>query len=281
MRFLKRLVTCSVILIAVTALTGYLVLQGSLPQLDGQIRSGHIQAQVVIERDVAGIPVITAGNRPDLAYATGFVHGQDRYFQMDLSRRRAAGELAELFGPVALPLDKRNRLHRFRNRARAVAARLPAFDTEMITAYVAGVNDGLASLAARPFEYLLLRTTPRGWEPEDSLLVAYTMFLELNDDRANRDSRRGLAHKVLPQPLFDFLYPDGTSWDAPLDGVPRSAAPIPLAIDLSTASSIPLTSGSRFSESSDDFIVGSNNWAVAGALTDSGRAIVANDMHLG
>jgi penicillin amidase len=281
MRFLKRLVTWSVVLLAVVALTGYLLLQGSLPQLDGQIRSGHLQAEVVIERDAAGIPVITAANRPDLAYATGFVHGQDRYFQMDLSRRRAAGELAELFGPAALPLDKRNRLHRFRNRARAIVAGLPAFDTAVITAYAAGVNDGLASLSTRPFEYLLLRAAPRSWEPEDSLLVAYTMFLELNDDRANRDSRRGLAHKVLPQPLFDFLYPDGTSWDAPMEGLPGSAAPIPNTNHLSTAGRAPPSSKTRFTETSDDFIVGSNNWAVAGALTDSGRAIVANDMHLG
>lgn len=281
MRFLKRLVTWSVVLLAVVALTGYLVLQGSLPRLDGQIRSGFIQAKVVIERDVAGIPVITAGNRPDLAYATGFVHGQDRYFQMDLSRRRAAGELAELFGPVALPLDQRNRLHRFRNRARAVAARLPAFDTEVIKAYAAGVNDGLASLSTRPFEYLLLNATPRTWKPEDSLLVAYTMFLELNDDRANRDSRRGLAHKVLPRSLFDFLYPDGTSWDAPMDGRPRPAMQLPPASQLNAVVSAPLSPGRKFKETSGNFIVGSNNWAVAGALTDSGRAIVANDMHLG
>ena len=150
MRFLKRFVAWSVALFAVVVLTAYLLLYGSLPQIDGRIRSDNIDAEVLIERDAAGIPVITAANRRDLAYATGFVHGQDRFFQMDLSRRRAAGELAELFGPVALELDKRNRLHRFRNRARAIVARLPAFDTEVIAAYAAGVNDGLDTLWARP-----------------------------------------------------------------------------------------------------------------------------------
>ncbi len=161
MRFLKRLVTWSVVLLMAVALGGYLVLRGSLPQLDGHLQIDHIRADILIERDAAGIPSITARNRNDLAYATGFVHGQDRFFQMDLSRRRAAGELAELFGAVALPLDRRHRLHRFRNRARAIFAAMTSFETEVISAYSAGVNAGLDSLSTWPFEYLLLRTRPR------------------------------------------------------------------------------------------------------------------------
>jgi len=281
MRILKRIVTWSVVLFATLAVIGYLLLRGSLPRLDGHLQVDHIRASVLIERDAAGIPVITAGNRRDLAYATGFVHGQDRFFQMDLSRRRAAGELAELIGPVALPLDKRNRLHRFRNRARAVFGRLTPFDTGVITAYSAGVNAGLESLRTAPFEYLLLRAKPRRWEPEDSLLVAYNMFLELHDERANRDVRRGLAHRVLPRALFDFLYPDGTSWDAPLQGDPRPALPLPHPSDLAVLDSPRSAPRGHFADTGEQFIVGSNNWAVAGALTDSGRAIVANDMHLG
>jgi penicillin amidase len=281
MRILKRIVTLSVVLLAAVALGAYLAVRASLPQLDGQLHVDHISASVLIERDSAGIPVITARNRRDLAYATGFVHGQDRFFQMDLSRRRAAGELAELIGPVALQLDKRNRLHRFRNRARAIFKDLSSFDSAVVTAYAAGVNAGLENLGTAPFEYLLLRTKPGRWEPEDSLLVAYNMFLELQDERADRDVRRGLVHKVLPQVLFDFLYPDGTSWDAPLEGRPRPAMQPPSATQLNAVEVGASAPGSAFIETSDDFIVGSNNWAVAGALTDSGRAIVANDMHLG
>ncbi len=281
MRFLKRCAIGSVVFIVAVVFAGYLVLRGSLPQLEGRIPAQHLRAEVVIERDVAGIPVITARNRSDLAFATGFVHGQDRFFQMDLSRRRAAGELAELFGPVAMALDKRNRLHRFRNRARAIAARLPSFDNEVIAAYVAGVNAGLDSLSVRPFEYLLLQTEPLQWLPEDSLLVAYNMFLELNDDRANRDTRRGLAHQVLSPALFDFLYPDGTTWDAPMEGDPRPASPPPQASDLVAAGSGRSAPLRRYADIDEQTIAGSNNWAVAGALTDTGHAIVANDMHLG
>jgi penicillin amidase len=256
-------------------------LRESLPPLDGQLPATHISADVLVERDAAGIPSITAHSRTDLAYATGFVHGQDRFFQMDLSRRRAAGELAELFGPVALPLDRRNRLHRFRNRARAISAGLKSFDAEVLSAYAAGVNAGLGSLDAWPFEYLLLRSRPQRWEPEDSLLVAYNMFLELNDDRASREIRRGLARRGLPQALFDFLYPDGTSWDAPMEGEPRTASLPPQASEYAVGKAARLVPDLPFGDEVEQFTPGSNNWAVAGALTDSGRAIVANDMHLG
>ena len=281
MQLLKRLATWSLLLLLSVTMGGYVLLRASLPQLDGQVRVDNIRDVVIIDRDAAGIPVISAGNRSDLAYATGFVHGQDRFFQMDLSRRRAAGELAELIGSVALPLDKRNRLHRFRNRARAVSARLTSFDNAVTVAYAAGVNAGLESLNARPFEYLLLRSNPARWEPEDSLLVAYNMFLELNDERANRDARRGLAHQVLPQALFDFLYPDGTNWDAPLMGDPRAVAPVPEPSELSRANFDREAGHDRVPALEEGYLPGSNNWAVAGALTDTGRAIVANDMHLG
>ena len=282
MQVLKRLATWSLLLLLLAAIAAYVLLRASLPQLDGQIRVNGIRGEVHIGRDAAGIPVITATDRRDLAFATGFVHGQDRFFQMDLSRRRAAGELAELFGALALPLDKRNRLHRFRNRARVVSARLTPVEKAVSAAYAAGVNAGLQSLSVRPFEYLLLRSDPQRWEPEDSLLVAYNMFLELNDARANRDVRRGLAHQVLPQALFDFLYPDGTNWDAPLTGNARPVAPVPSPAELGRAKVSPGTVHIAPPEREQEVLLpGSNNWAVAGRLTDTGRAIVANDMHLG
>jgi len=278
---MQRIFTWLSLLAAVVILVVVLLLRGSLPQLDGQIMVAGVRAEVTIARDAAGIPVIVASNRGDLAFATGFAHAQDRFFQMDLSRRRAAGELAELFGPVAVPLDKRNRLHRFRDRARIVAGQLRPLDRDIAAAYAAGVNAGLDSLDVKPFEYLLLRADPQRWEVEDSLLVAYNMFLELNDERANRDSRRGLAHQVLTQPLFEFLYPDGTSWDAPVSGNARPAAPIPGTAEIGGARFESPIARRRSSVSEQDYLPGSNNWAVSGVLTDSGRAIVANDMHLG
>ena len=123
-----------------------------MPELDGEIATQYLSHVATIERDGAGIPVITAANRLDLAFATGYAHGQDRYFQMDLIRRQAAGELSEIFGAVAINADKRYRFHRFRTRAEVVLQTAPAADQLLLQHYTEGVNAGLKSLGARPFE---------------------------------------------------------------------------------------------------------------------------------
>ena len=114
------LVTVVIVALGLT----YLFVARSLPQLEGTIAVAGISTDVTIVRDAAGIPTITGNNRIDVAYATGFAHGQDRFFQMDLSRRNAAGELAELFGSIAVNMDKRNRFHRFRARATAAVEKM-------------------------------------------------------------------------------------------------------------------------------------------------------------
>ena len=95
----------------------YLGFRASLPELDGSLDVAGISDPVKLERDENGNATITASNRTDLSYVTGFLHAQERFFQMDLSRRNAAGELSELFGSLAMEVDRENRLHRFRSRA--------------------------------------------------------------------------------------------------------------------------------------------------------------------
>jgi penicillin amidase len=277
--WLKRLLVAALLLLAVSVVSLWLILRASLPNIVGEIVAAGLTANATIERDEAGIPTITAGNRADLAYAMGFAHGQDRFFQMDLIRRQAAGELSELFGDIALDVDKRSRFHRFRTRARAVLERASPAGVELVGSYAAGVNAGLTSLGARPFEYLLLGTEPQPWRSEDTVLVVYAMFVDLNDERAKNDVRRGLAHRALPPGVYDWLYPDGTSWDAPLLGEPRGESRPPPASVFSirhvTEEAPP--SGERGKK----FLTGSNNWVVSGALTETGRALMSNDMHLG
>ena len=195
-RWALRLLAGAVLAVAILAIVGWLTLRASLPQLDGDIAVEGLVAALSIDRDAAGIPTITADNWPDLAFATGFVHGQDRYFQMDTIRRRAAGELAEIVGAVAVETDKRYRLHRFRSRAKAAVAALDADERILLEQYSAGVNAGRESLGAKPFEYYLLGVAPEAWQPEDSVLVLYAMFVQLNDSRATRDIQRGLAHRI-------------------------------------------------------------------------------------
>jgi penicillin amidase len=280
-RLLIRLVAVAVVLSLVAASLVYFALVRSLPQLDGEIVSANVSAPVIIERDASGIPVITAGNRGDLAYATGYVHGQDRFFQMDLTRRNAAGELAEIFGGNALPLDRRHRFHRFRDRANDVVSMLSADESSIVRAYTNGVNDGLAALGAKPFEYLLTGTEPRPWETADSILVVYTFFMQLNDTRANRDIRRGLVQRVLHAEVFEWLYPQGTKWDAPLIGEPRVGSPLPGPDVYNLAGTKTAHMHSALYADGEPEMPGSNNWAIAGELTETGGAIVANDMHLG
>ena len=257
----------------------WLAVRASLPQLDGAITVDGLSGPVTIVRDDFGIPTITASTRADLAFATGFAHAQDRFFQMDTIRRKAAGELSELFGEAALGTDKRYRFHRFRARAQEVFELASPEGREVVTQYAAGVNAGLNSLGARPFEYLLLQKDPAAWLPEDSILLVYAMFIQLNDSRARKDVRRGFAHRVLPPEVYTWLYPDGTSWDAPLMGEPRIVAPYPLPHEYTVRewdSEAPLSM-----EKGGPPLDGSNNWAVSGALTKTGRAMVSNDMHLG
>jgi penicillin amidase len=258
---------------------------GSLPQLDGEVQTSGIAANVVVERDNLGIPTIHAANRRDLAFATGFIHAQDRIFQMDLLRRNSAGELAEIVGPAALDADRRVRVHRFRDVARRVVAASDAQDRELLTAYAAGVNAGVAALHKKPFEYLLLGETPAPWKAEDSALVMFSMYLDLQGEDYGDEAKLGLMHDLLPKPLFEFLAPRGTEWDAPIQGEAFKVAPIPGPDMFDTrkpnlvARQLLLPPG-QFTETSTCH-VGSNNWAVSGKRTADGRALLANDMHLG
>ena len=179
-------------------------IRGSLPILRGEVIVDGPAAPVRVERDALGVPTIRARTRADLAFATGFVHAQDRFFQMDLMRRNSAGELAELFGPVVRKKDREVRVYRLRSRARDVLKKSPAEERAVLDSYARGVNAGLAALQENPFEYLLLRSNPKPWETEDSLLVLYTMFLQLQGTDAATESARGLVYEKLPAKVAEF-----------------------------------------------------------------------------
>ncbi|MFC4158131.1 penicillin acylase family protein [Chitinimonas lacunae] len=265
---------------ALLATAGWGALRASLPQLDGEREVAGLSAPVDIERDALGVPTIRAAARGDIAYALGFLHAQDRFFQMDLMRRSAAGEVAALVGAAALPMDRANRLHRFRQRAETAVAALPAADRQLLQRYSDGVNAGLGSLDARPFEYLLLRQQPQSWQPADSLLVVYAMYFDLQGSQVRREFARGwLAERVNAAQLA-FLLPEQSNWDALLD---RDAPPLREPALPRSAPSWwrgQLTSAMAPARP-DASASGSNNWALAGNRSVRGAALVADDMHLG
>jgi penicillin amidase len=282
---LRILMTVAGVL-ALALLAVWLFLRASLAQLDGTRHVPGLAGAVSVARDDYGVPLLQGSNRLDLAYATGFIHAQDRFFQMDLLRRAGAGELAELFGTRALALDKGHRLHRFRARAEQVLGSMPAADRQFIDRYVAGVNDGLQALGARPFEYALIGTTPRAWSAADSLLVVDAMFFDLQGSQEARKLARGWMIEHTDAAQRGFLLLDASEWDAPLDAAAPVAAAPPTPPTPATAPpwwgrhrvNTPLrTASSEFIDA-----VGSNNWAVAGSRNRAGGgAIVSDDMHLG
>ena len=272
-------------------------MEASLPQLDGELALAGLSSPVEVERDDLGVPTIHAANRVDAARALGFLHGQDRFFQMDLLRRQAAGELAELVGRGALEVDRAHRRHRLRDVARRIMAAAKPEDKALLGAYAEGVNAGLAGLGAEPFEYLALRADPAPWLPEDSILAVYAMFFELHDETGGWESDLGVLHDMMPEPMFEFLTPTGTEWDAPLVGEAFAVPPIPgpEVFDLHRRPALPKAAfkapgperwGVAPRQRGADWeggpaALGSNNWAVAGSHTADGRALLANDMHLG
>jgi penicillin amidase len=281
-RWIKRVVVGVVALLLLAALAVWFFLRGSLAQLDGKVTAAGLHGRVTVERDELGVPTIAGGNRLDVAYATGFVHAQDRFFQMDLLRRVAAGELAELFGPKALQLDRAHRLHRFRARAAQALAALDPADRELLQRYAAGVNDGVNALGTRPFEYALIGLAPRPWASDDSLLVIWAMYFDLQGSLEGRELARGWLRDHSTAEQLAFLLPEASQWDAPLDA--DSIAPSRPAIpDTAPAwwGQPAARDGATIAASEFAGAVGSNNWAVAGSRSATGGAIVANDMHLG
>ena len=305
-RRLLRVVLWTGIAFVIAVLGGGLWFRGqlldSLPLLDGEISLPGVEGPVVVERDALGVPTLRGESRVDLAAALGFLHAQDRFFQMDLLRRGTAGELAELLGPAVAQDDADFKPHRLRHHARLSLERLPLEDRALLDAYTQGVNAGLEALAAPPFEYLLLRQDPVLWRPEDSMLGIMGYFMLLQNSLGRHEERVGMTRDLLPRPLFEFLVPKSTQWEAPLIGIAGPPPPIPSPEVWDYRRDPPMaTPTSEKGEENEEempqvadrllgrtleslerpLIPGSNAMAVAASHGKEGVALLANDMHLG
>ncbi|HEY0945131.1 MAG TPA: penicillin acylase family protein [Opitutaceae bacterium] len=275
-----------IIVLLVVAARGWSRFRASLPILDGAQPLAGLGAPASLERDALGTVTIRAANRVDVARALGFAHGQDRFFQMDLSRRRAAGELAELFGQAALPLDREARVHGFRALADQVLTRLSKEERALLIAYTEGVNSGRAAQTAAPWEYLVLGLDPVRWRPEDCLLVVYAMTLDLQDETGHYELCLSAVRDTLGDSALAFFGALPGPDDAALDGssAPLPPPPGPRLINLRKEATIthrdPSEIENQKSKIEDLSAPGSNGFALAGARTTSGAALLANDMHL-
>jgi penicillin amidase len=211
-----------------------------LPKTTGQI-AAPISAQAVVQRDALGVPHISAARWEDAVFLQGYVTAQDRLWQMDALRRLAAGELSEVLGASTLELDRESRMLRMRHIAEQHARTLSPGDRSAMVAYGRGVNYFIEThRRALPLEFTLLRYDPKPWSVTDSVLCGLQMYRELT-----------------------------TTWRDEL----RKAAMLSRGNAAKVNLLFPVRAGAEFQP-------GSNAWVLAGALTASGKPILANDPHL-
>ena len=297
----KWLVLSVLTLLLIAALGLYISLRLSLPALDGNSSTYHVTAKTELSRDSLGHAVINADDIFDSAYALGFAHAQDRFFQMDLQRRAASGSLSQWVGEVALDIDKKARFHQFEQRAKAVFNSLPSTQQELLVRYAHGVNDALDEYTLPPFEYLAAGVDIKQWQPTDSILVIYSMYLDLQGTQVELDLAREALLSTFGSDIYSFIT-QPSNYQAALDAseIPLLEAEIPnYPATLRTLTnqqknesgqSAKTTSNSKNNNTAIARAqyngtelpdIGSNNWAVTGSHTVTGAGLLANDMHLG
>ncbi len=288
MRWIRRLLFTVLILVIVVAGTVTYLVQRPFPTTEGTIEIPGLEGSVEVIRDVDGVPHIYASSVSDLFMAQGFVHAQDRFWQMDFSRHIGSGRVAELFGESQLDADVFLRTLGWAKTAEAEYAAAGPEMREVLDSYAAGVNAFLEGKGNTEvsFEYAVLALQNRGyeiepWTPVNTLTWGKVMAWDL---RANLDEEinRAVLSALLPIERVEQLYPPYPE-DHPLiaGGSPsvRSHAQLLVEIGLEDVAdkiaAVDRLLGPRFEG------IGSNNWVVAGSRTASGAPLLANDPHLG
>ncbi|MEO5509090.1 MAG: penicillin acylase family protein [Longimicrobiales bacterium] len=235
----------------------------AVPKADGdQTVSGLLQP-VEINRDSMGVPSIRAHNEHDMLFAQGYVHAQDRLWQMELMRHVGEARLSELMGEKVIRTDRFLRVFGVPRAAAAQDATLDALSRQRLEAYAAGVNAYIAEGNPLPPEYRILGAKPAPWTTRNSLAIEKVMALDLAQysisvNRSRAVARLGPDRAAALQPIYPSWGP--TILDAPV------AAPVPPLAEM-------FVRGGSIANAS-------NAWVIAGSKTQSGKPILANDMHL-
>jgi penicillin amidase len=215
MRLLKAIAVL-LLLLAITAAGGLHYLRRSLPEIDGTTRVAGLSATIEIVRDADAIPHILAANKLDGLFGLGYVHAQDRLWQMEFQRRIGHGRLSEVLGAATLPQDRFLRTVGFGRAAKAAWAATPDWARQQVNAYVAGVNAFISTHhgAGLPPEFTLLRFEPEPWTAEDVVVWVKMMAWDLSGNYSFELLRHDLLHAVGEQRLAQLMPPyptDGLS----------------------------------------------------------------------
>lgn len=251
------------------------------PQISAKsVRSPWLREEVRIRRDERGIPFIEATNEADLYFAQGYATAEDRLWQMDLLRRTARGELAEVTGSGALEVDKLHRIYGFRHVAETLWERASDHTRMVLDAYARGVNAFIERCDAKslPLEFEVLQYQPRPWTPVDSLALG-KLFAEKLSFTVDADLLRALLSDLPPERVASLL-PE----TSPLDLIEGRQSPFE-SREFSHAELAILTEvmkGMRRARAATngDSEIGSNSWVVGGDKTVSGKPMLASDPHL-
>lgn len=276
---MKRLLTVLVLLVVLLAAGAGWYVYSKQPTRTGMVELQHLQGPVTVRYDERGVPHIRAENEPDLYRALGYVHAQDRLFQMEVLRRLARGELAEVLGPKLLDTDKLMRSLRIRERAETYFASLdqqsPAFIA--MQAYLDGINKYQDS-HARPVEFDVLGIPKRPFTAQDTISIAGYMAYSF----AAAFRTEPLLTYVRDQLGANYLNVFDLDWQP--KGVLASqqgGAARPLAsVDWKDLNALARLSEQALAEHGLPQFEGSNAWVVAGSRTKSGKPLLAGDPHI-
>ncbi|WP_374093865.1 penicillin acylase family protein [Microbacterium sp. BLY] len=309
------LVVAAVVVLAVAA--AFFVtwtIQRSFPQTSGSTALAGLKADVTVQRDASGVPTITADSSEDLFFAEGFVHAQDRFFEMDFRRHVTSGRVAELFGASQAGTDAFLRTLGWRKTAEAEVEAMDDVTRSYYEAYADGVNAYLSSRsgAELSLEYAVLGLQnpdyePEPWEPADSVAWLKAMAWDLRTNVEDETERALLAAQLADDPEADVdgllatLYPaypfdrnpvivPKISTVPPLETSAEPAAfPVPeddggaqaaiTTVEWQETSSVIEAASVLVGDAGEG--IGSNSWVVSGDLTESGMPLLANDPHLG
>jgi penicillin amidase len=249
-----------VLLLALDFISGF---QRSLPAYDGTVQVTGLGQPVQILRDQHAVPHILANSFEDAAFGLGFVHAQDRLWQMELSRRFIQGRLAEGLGELAFDADVLTRTMGLYQAAGQALDHLSPESRRALEAYSAGVNAFITTHKGRwPIEFVLAGITPEPWTPVDSIAVLKGMAFQLSGNAFGEAARARLLPVLGLRGLEDFF-------------PPFEAAPLPGYLnDVFSTTRTGLVDGVPDTTASD-------NWVVSGERSTSGKPLLANDPHLG
>ncbi len=271
---MKRSLSLLAVTLTALAAGGFWYVQSKLPQRQGEVTLVNLQAPVSVRYDERGVPHIRARNETDLYRALGYVHAQDRLFQMEIMRRLARGELAEVLGPKLVPTDTLFRSLRIRDQAKLMVSRQDKQSPAWIAlqAYLDGVNAWQAS-HPKPIEFDILGITPRPFTAEDTLSIAgymaYSFAAAFRTEPVLTYIRDQLGPDYLK--IFDLdWHPEGAV----------QAAPKLAAADWQSLNLLAQRSQQALFDAGIPQFEGSNAWAVAGSHTRSGMPLLAGDPHI-